>query len=93
MKKINRFSVFAAIIILMACVFTPAVASGEKVNINTAGKEVLMTLKYVGEKIAERIITYRQSTPFEMPTDIMKVKGIGQKMFDANKEVIVVRDE
>lgn len=61
------------------------------VNINTATKEVLVSMKHIGEKIADRIIEYRKNQPFEVPEDIMKVKGIGQKIFDANKDKIIVK--
>lgn len=71
----------------------PAVHSAGKVNINTAPKEALMTLKYIGDALADKIIEYRQKQPFEAPEDIMKVKGIGEKAFEFNKERIVVKDE
>ncbi len=67
-----------------------AVAQAEKVNINTASKEVLMTLKGVGEALADRIIEYREKTPFKAPEDIMNVKGVGQKVFENNKDRITV---
>ena len=71
----------------------PAVANTGKVNINTADKAQLVTLKHVGDKIADRIIEYRKTQPFEVPEDIMKVKGIGQKVFEANKDRIIVKNE
>ena len=54
----------------------------EKININTASKRLLMTLDGIGEKMAERIIEYRQENGnFETPEDIMKVSGIGRETF------------
>ncbi|MBI1997455.1 MAG: helix-hairpin-helix domain-containing protein [Deltaproteobacteria bacterium] len=48
------------------------------VNINTATKEELMTLKGVGEKRAEEIINYRtKNGPFKTVDDLEKVPGIG----------------
>ena len=45
----------------------------------------------VGEKYAQRIVEYREANgPFEKPEDIMKVKGIGSKVWEANKDRIVV---
>ena len=59
---------------------------GNTININTAVKEELMELDNVGPQYAERIIEYREKVaPFEQPEDIMKVKGIGEKIYDANK--------
>lgn len=48
------------------------------VNINTATKEELMTLKGVGEKRAQEIIDYRaKHGPFKSVDDLEKVPGIG----------------
>jgi len=62
----------------------------QKININTATLEELVKLKRVGSKFALRIIEYRAENPFEKPEDITKVRGIGQKTYEANKDVIVV---
>ncbi len=93
MKRSYGIAVLAVLSLIAACVVSQAYASGGKVNINSANKEELMTLKYVGEKIADRIIEYRKGHPFKEPSDIMKVKGIGQKVFDVNKDMIIVQDE
>ncbi len=50
-----------------------------------------VTLKGVGEKIAERIIEYRKAHPFQAIEELMNVKGIGQKLFDKNKDLITVK--
>jgi competence protein ComEA len=48
------------------------------VNINTATKEELMTLKGVGENRALEIINYRtKNGPFKTVDDLQKVPGIG----------------
>ena len=61
-----------------------------KVNINKATVDELCVLKRIGPSYAQRIVDYReQYGPFEKPEDIMKVKGIGLKTFEANKEIIV----
>lgn len=66
-------------------------ANAVKVNINTAGKEQLMDLPRVGEKIAERIIEYREKNgKFKRPEDIMKVKGIGEKTFKKFEKRLVI---
>lgn len=62
------------------------------VNINTASASELSSLKYVGDKLAERIIQYRQQHgAFAVPRAIMDVKGIGPRIFEANAPRIVVR--
>lgn len=62
------------------------------VNINTASKEELMTLKGVGEATAEAIIEYRKENKFTKIEDIKNVKGIGDKKFESIKEDIEVKD-
>ena len=63
----------------------------EKVNINTADVTRLTTLTGVGTQLAKRIAEYRkQNGPFQKPEDIMLVKGIGQKVFNQNKDRIVL---
>ena len=93
MKKINRFSIVLLISLLFLSFCQPMMASSGKININTGTKKELITFKHVGDKIADRIIEYRKAHPFEKPEDIMKVKGIVQKVFDANKQLITVKDE
>lgn len=66
---------------------------GKKVNINTAGKAELMTLKGIGEKKAELIIKDRQERgAFRRIEDIMRIKGIKSKAFQKIKDQIVVSD-
>lgn len=64
-----------------------------KININTADKKQLMTLKGIGEKKAEQIIEYRtKKGNFQKIEDIMKIKGIKRKAFEKIKDFICVSD-
>lgn len=67
-----------------------AVAALASVNINTATKEELMSLKGIGEAKANAIIEYRKTNEFKSVEDIKNIKGIGQKKFEAIKEDIKV---
>lgn len=81
------------VLIAMAMIFTGTcfAAEMEKININTASVEQLMQLERVGPIYAQRIVEYREKVgPFKKPEDIMKVPGIGQKTWEANKDRIVV---
>jgi competence protein ComEA len=66
-------------------------AGGAKVNINTASVEDLTRLDQIGTRTAERIVEYRTANgPFKAPEDLMKVKGIGPKIFEKNRDRISV---
>lgn len=58
------------------------------ININTASKEELMSLKGIGATKAEAIIAAR---PFNEIDDIKKVKGIGAGIFEGIKGDIIVK--
>ncbi len=63
--------------------------SSDKVNINTATKDELMTISGIGEAKANAIISYREENGnFEKIEDIMNVSGIGQSLYDKIKENI-----
>lgn len=60
------------------------------ININTAHPSELISLKGVGVKTAEAIVTYREMMGrFETVDDLTKVKGIGQKTVDNNRHRLV----
>ena len=64
---------------------------GEKININTASKRLLMTLDGIGDKMSDRILEYRaEFGGFETVQDIMKVDGIGYDTFLKLKDYITV---
>ena len=61
------------------------------VNLNTATKEELMTLKGIGESKAEDIIRYREKRGgFKNIEDIMKISGIKENGFQKIKDSITV---
>ena len=54
----------------------------QKVDLNQAGVEELMELPGIGEKVAARIVRYREENgPFQAPEELMNVRGIGEKTY------------
>ncbi|WP_044566224.1 helix-hairpin-helix domain-containing protein [Anaerococcus provencensis] len=65
-------------------------SSKDKININKASKEELMTLPNIGDKRADSILEYRESNTFETIEDIKNVNGIGEKFYQSLKDLITV---
>jgi competence protein ComEA len=81
------------VVVAVFMTFVPGLWAGEtgKININTATVEEIANLEKIGPKYAERIVQYRKDHgPFDKPEDITKVKGIGPKTFELNKNKITV---
>jgi competence protein ComEA len=71
---------------------TASAPVGGKVNINTASVKDLMTLTGVGKKVAEKIVEYRGAHgAFKKAEDVRKVEGLGDALWERNKERIVVK--
>jgi comEA protein len=66
--------------------------SGEKkININTASVAELQELPRIGEKVAQRIVDFRKTHgKFKKIEEIMKVQGIGEKIFQQIKDRITI---
>lgn len=66
-------------------------SAAQPVNINTAGVSELDALPGVGPATAQAIVEDRkESGPFTMVEDIMRVSGIGEKKFEKLKSLICV---
>lgn len=63
----------------------------QRVNINRASKEILMTLPGIGEAKAEAILAYRQAEGrFESPEELMNVPGIKAGIYAKLKDRIAI---
>lgn len=65
------------------------IPESERININTATKEELMTLNGIGSVMADNIISYRENYNGFLDVDeLTEVKGIGKKTLDKLKPYI-----
>lgn len=84
MKLIKLLSVL--LLSLSLCVY-----AGDTININTADKEMLMQINGVGEKLADKIIAYRdENGAYKSVDELMNIKGIGESLIEKNKAMITV---
>lgn len=60
------------------------------ININTASKEMLMTLPGIGDLTADAIISFREGQRFNSIEDIKNVAGIGDGKFSKIQDLICV---
>lgn len=65
--------------------------TNDKVSINTASKDELMTLPGIGESKAKAIITYREENgAFKSIEDVKNVSGIGDALYEKIKDNVIL---
>ena len=79
-------------LLLIGSSYAKDVAVEQKVNINTADAATIdKVLLNIGAAKAEAIVAYRKSNgPFKSAEELAKVKGIGLKTVEKNRDRIVV---
>ncbi len=91
----RRLGILALLVIFVILAGVISLYAGEvaKININTASAQELTQLKGIGPSHAAKIVEYRKKNgPFKLPEDVVKVPGIGQKTFENNKDLILVKN-
>jgi competence protein ComEA len=63
----------------------PALAPGERIDVNRAGAAELMRLPGVGRRRAEAILAQRAKKPFRRPEDLALVKGLSPAWVAKNR--------
>jgi competence protein ComEA len=64
---------------------------GSKIDLNRADAESFATLPGIGPKLSAAIVAYReQNGPFGSVDDLRSVRGIGEKRFEAIRELVTV---
>ena len=90
-KSLNILTLAFLVISLTTAAFAEEAQSSGVVNINTADAAQLSLLPRVGAAAAQRIIDYRtEHGPFKKATDLMQVKGFGDKTFERLSSYISV---
>ncbi len=65
----------------------------KKININSATALELQELPRIGEIVSQRIVEFRQKNGnFKKIEELMKVEGIGEKVFLQLKDLITVEE-
>lgn len=87
-STIRRFTLGLSGLIL------PVLTLAGPVNINTADAETIsQELKGIGLTKARAIVQFReQHGAFELPEELLKVKGIGPRVLAANRDDIRISD-
>ena len=60
------------------------------VDINNATKDQWMSIKGIGDKKADAILTYRKDHCFKNIQELTAVKGLGDKFVEQNKKDLTV---
>ena len=77
MKKVLLFIVLSTLVLA-------------SIDINNASVKELTTLKGISTKKAEAIVAFRKTHCFKSVEELSKVKGIGKKTIEKNKNEIKV---
>lgn len=62
------------------------------VDLNTATQKELVTLKGIGVSKAKAIISYRDKNCFKSVDELTKIKGVGKKLLEKNRDNLTVSE-
>lgn len=64
-----------------------------QLNINTATAAQWALLPGIGPATAEKLVAYRERHPFRRVSQVMRIKGVGQKTFAAIRPFLTLQGE
>ena len=87
-------AVLAVLAVLLSAELAAAAGAEGVVNINKASAEQLAFLPRIGPAVASRIVEFReQNGPFKEATDLLLVRGIGDKTFELVEPYVTLTGE
>jgi len=78
-KYVTMIALICAVVFTASAFAKDATTVNGVVNVNTATKEELVLVPWIGEVRADEIIAVRAQKPFAQIEDLLLIKGIGEK--------------
>ena len=92
-RVMKNFLIIFTVIFALAGTSQP-IQANDLINVNTATRDQLVTIKGIGKKTAARIIEYREDNGgFTSIEDLIFIKGIGTKKMEKFRKVLSVSDD
>lgn len=87
----SHFTISIMALMLIVSLSGMGFAADGQVDLNTSTAKELQQLPGIGKGLAKRIIDYRTANgPFKTVEDLIKVRGIGKKMFARMQDRLTV---
>lgn len=87
----SHFTISIMALMLIVSLSGMGFAADGQIDLNTSTAKELQQLPGIGKGLAKRIIDYRIANgPFKNVEDLIKVKGIGKKMFARMQDRLTV---
>ncbi len=80
------------VLVLALALGASPVAVTDKVDLNHASLGQLEALPGIGEKRAEAIVSFREHHLFRRTQELLRIKGIGRKLFVRLKPLVIAGD-
>ena len=78
--------------VLRLVLLATPVSAADKVDLNSATATELEALPGIGSKRAEAIISFREHHSFRRAQELLRIKGIGRRLFARLKPLVIAGD-